>query len=45
MDREWAAQQQWPLTMYLPSDRSKGVYLLEAYHQLHCLVRLNASLP
>ena len=45
MDREWAAQHQWPVTMYLPSDRSKGVYLLEAYHQLHCLVRLKASLP
>ncbi|KAM0796195.1 hypothetical protein BDR22DRAFT_812455, partial [Usnea florida] len=37
MDREWAAQRHWPVTMYLPSDRSKGVYLLEAYHQLHCL--------
>ena len=45
MDREWAAQRQWPVTMYLPSDRSKGVYLLEAYHQLHCLVRLKTSLP
>ena len=29
--------------MYLPSDHSKGVYLLEAYHQLHCLVSLDAS--
>ena len=42
MDREWAARQQWPITMYLPSDLSKGVYLLEAYHQLHCLVSLRA---
>lgn len=25
------------MTMYLPSDHSKGVYLLRAYHQLHCL--------
>ena len=40
VDREWAAKQQWPVTMYLPSDHSKGVYLLEAYHQLHCLVSL-----
>ncbi len=23
--------------MHLPEDGSKGVYLLEAYHQLHCL--------
>ena len=41
MDREWAKQRQWPESMYLPSDHSKGVYLLEAYHQLHCLVSLD----
>ena len=38
MDRKWAERRQWPKSMYLPSDHSKGVYLLEAYHQLHCLV-------
>ena len=43
MDREWAKQRQWPESMYLPSDHSKGVYLLEAYHQLHCLVSLDPS--
>ncbi|MCJ1310854.1 hypothetical protein MMC25_004522 [Agyrium rufum] len=37
MDRKWASQQQWPDSMYLPGDKSKGVYLLEAYHQIHCL--------
>ncbi|KAL8950912.1 MAG: hypothetical protein Q9222_003078 [Ikaeria aurantiellina] len=37
VDRQWASQQQWPVTGYLPSDKSKGVYLLEAYHHLHCL--------
>lgn len=37
MDRKWATQQQWPESMYLPSDTTKGIYLLEAYHQLHCL--------
>ena len=37
MDREWAASQNWPESMRLPQDESKGVYLLEAYHQLHCL--------
>ena len=39
VDRQWAVQHQWPVTGYLPSDHSKGVYLLEAYHQMHCLVR------
>lgn len=38
MDRQWAERRQWPESMYLPSDHSKGVYLLEGYHQLHCLV-------
>ncbi|GAD93057.1 hypothetical protein TRV_04086 [Paecilomyces variotii No. 5] len=37
MDRAWAKENQWPESMYLPSDKSKGVYLLEAYHYLHCL--------
>ncbi|KAF2237621.1 hypothetical protein EV356DRAFT_510582 [Viridothelium virens] len=37
VDRHWAADHHWPISMYLPSDHSKGVYLLEAYHQLHCL--------
>ncbi|KAL4935903.1 hypothetical protein BDV06DRAFT_217085 [Aspergillus oleicola] len=37
IDRNWARAHGWPESMYLPSDRSKGVYLLEAYHYLHCL--------
>ena len=38
VDRTWAQDHDWPESMYLPSDTSKGVYLLEAYHYLHCLV-------
>ena len=38
VDHKDAAARDWPATMYLPSDESKRVYLLEAYHQLHCLV-------
>lgn len=38
IDRKETATKHWRSTMYLPSDESKGVYLLEAYHQLHCLV-------
>ena len=38
VDHKDAAARNWPATVYLPSDESKGVYLLEAYHQLHCLV-------
>lgn len=36
-----ARENRWPDSMYLPSDDSKEVYLLEAYHQLHCLVSIN----
>ena len=38
MDEKWAADRHWPETMRLPGDQSKRVFLLEAYHQLHCLV-------
>lgn len=44
MDREWAKSQNWPESMYLPDDKSKGVYLLEAYHQLHCLKILRTTM-
>ncbi|RAH84231.1 hypothetical protein BO86DRAFT_280178, partial [Aspergillus japonicus CBS 114.51] len=37
VDRQWAAARNWPDTMSMPNDTSKGVYLLEAYHHLHCL--------
>lgn len=43
MDREWAASQQWHESMHLPSDSSKGMYLLEAYHQIHCVVQVSPS--
>ena len=37
VDRAWASAQQLPDTIRLPSDDSKGVYIVDAYHQLHCL--------
>lgn len=37
VDHEWASSHQLPATMNLPSDHSKGVYIIDAYHQLHCL--------
>lgn len=39
VDRQWAAEKQLPASMNLPSDSSKGVYIIDAYHQIHCLVR------
>lgn len=42
-----AAQHGLPLTMDDPQDAAKGVYTIEGYHSLHCLVRseLSTSLP
>lgn len=38
VDHQWAAEHQWNRSMSIPGDESKGMYLLESYHQLHCLV-------
>ena len=43
MDEKWALDRQWPDSMRLPSDNTKKIYLLEAYHQLHCLVSTSLS--
>ncbi|KAL8650359.1 MAG: hypothetical protein Q9210_003864 [Variospora velana] len=43
IDHKWAAEQQLPASMDFPSDKSKGVYELEAYHMLHCLTRMRKS--
>ena len=45
MDRDAIKAQGWPESMYLPSDKGKGVYLLEAYHHIHCLVRISFYHP
>lgn len=36
LDREWAEERGLPRSMYLPSNMTKVLYYLEAYHQLHC---------
>ena len=38
VDHQWAAEKQLPASMSLPSDPQKGVYIIDAYHQIHCLV-------
>ena len=36
-DREWAKSQNWPDSMPLPGNETKSIWLLEAYHEVHCL--------
>lgn len=38
LDRQFAKEKQWLESMPVPGDEGKGLYLLESYHQLHCLV-------
>ena len=44
LDHQSAKEKQWLESMPVPGDEGKGLYLLESYHQLHCLVS-PASLP
>ncbi|ERF70771.1 hypothetical protein EPUS_09484 [Endocarpon pusillum Z07020] len=37
VDSQWADERQLLPSMELPGDTSKRVYILEAYHMLHCL--------
>ena len=38
VDYQWAVERQMSAIMSLPSHLSKGIYIIDAYHQLHCLV-------
>lgn len=38
LDHEWAAARELPHSQDNPDDPTQGLYILDAYHQLHCLV-------
>ncbi|KAB2569894.1 Cyclochlorotine biosynthesis protein R [Lasiodiplodia theobromae] len=44
VDRDWASTQNWPPSMDVPGQPGKAMYLLEAYHQLHCLRLIRRTL-
>jgi len=44
MDHIWAAEHNLPASMSLPSDSSKGVYIIDAYHQIHCLTIIRKTM-
>ncbi|KAF4629085.1 hypothetical protein G7Y89_g9065 [Cudoniella acicularis] len=37
VNHEWAAQKGFPKSISLPSNDTKGIYVIDAYHQIHCL--------
>ncbi|KAL9088494.1 MAG: hypothetical protein Q9159_003060 [Coniocarpon cinnabarinum] len=44
IDHEWATLHGWAHSLSLPSDPRKSVYLIEAYHQIHCLKMIRQAL-
>ena len=38
VNQQWVADKQLPKSLEHPQDPSKSVYIIDAYHQLHCLV-------
>jgi len=45
VSHEWAAERGLPKALDWPADTSKGFYLVEAYHQIHCVVSIQDYLP
>ena len=43
VDHNWAAAHGLPQALSLPSDHTKGIYLIDAYHSLHCLLSIRQS--
>ncbi|KAB8299043.1 hypothetical protein EYC80_001172 [Monilinia laxa] len=39
----WARDRGWPLGRDMPGDNSKGIYVVDGFHQLHCLMSLRAE--
>ncbi|KAH7094516.1 hypothetical protein FB567DRAFT_600114 [Paraphoma chrysanthemicola] len=44
VEHRWAAANNWSQSMDIPGKPGKGMYLLQAYHQLHCLRIVRSSL-
>ena len=38
VDKEWANSRHLVSALSLPSDATKGVYAIDGYHEMHCLV-------
>ena len=35
----WGEERQWPAARPMPGNPSEGIYVVDGFHQLHCLVR------
>lgn len=42
LPNSWAAERQWPAAREMPEDTDKGIYVVDGFHQLHCVVRSRA---
>jgi Mycotoxin biosynthesis protein UstYa len=39
LPKAWTEDRQWPAARNMPGDAEKGIYVVDGFHQLHCLVR------
>ena len=42
LPQSWVADSQWPAAREMPGDEEKGIYVVDGFHQLHCVVYLHA---
>ena len=45
LPQSWTVNRQWPPAREMPGDTEKGIYVVDGFHQLHCLVRIYNSYP
>ena len=39
LPHSWATNKLWPKARDMPGDPDKGIYVVDGFHQLHCLVK------
>lgn len=42
LPQSWAVDRHWPTGREMPGDTDKGIYVVDGFHQLHCLVWLQS---
>lgn len=40
LPHSWATNKQWPKARDMPGDTDKGIYVVDGFHQLHCLMSI-----
>ena len=43
LPKAWTADRHWPAGREMPGDTDKGIYVVDGFHQLHCVVEAPAA--